>query len=175
VEGKQLAQLADVAGAVRKFERARQVDSAIDLDPNVEAAQLAAESLMARGVRQVRLGMVKEALSDYAEAQRTDPTLKVSADAWNDLCWNGGIRGYASEVSAACEKAVAAAPATWQIRDSRGLVRGITGNFKGAIDDFLPLIGSTTDPNAKAERQRWVDVLRAGHNPFTPEELRSLR
>ena len=175
VEGKQLAQLADVAGAERKFERARQLDSTIDLDPNVEAAQLAAESLMARGAGRVRVGMVKEALSDYSEAQRIDPTLRVSADSWNDLCWNGGIGGYASDVAAACEKAVAAAPANWQIRDSRGLVRGLTGNVKGAIDDFLPLIGSTADANAKAQRQRWVDVLRAGQNPFTPEELRSLR
>jgi len=75
----------------------------------------------------------------------------------------------------ACEQAVALEPENNGIRDSRGLARALTGNITGAIEDFQAFINSTNDKDMKAQRQRWIDALRAGQNPFTPEELQSLR
>lgn len=44
-----------------------------------------------------------------------------TADTLNKLCWRGSIKGYAKEVLFACEKAVATAPESSAVRDSRGL------------------------------------------------------
>jgi regulator of sirC expression with transglutaminase-like and TPR domain len=74
----------------------------------------------------------------------------------------------------ACEKAVALAPDDGNYRNSRGLARALTGNTKGAIEDFQAFIAQTDDQKRKAQRQRWIDALRAGKNPFTPEEIKSL-
>nr|MDJ0718341.1 tetratricopeptide repeat protein [Prochloraceae cyanobacterium] len=81
------------------------------------------------------------------------------------------------EVMFACEKAVTLAPENGGIRDSRGLARALTGNTKGAIEDFQAFIEWTYSdyyPDHKAQRQRWIDALRANKNPFTDEEIKSL-
>jgi regulator of sirC expression with transglutaminase-like and TPR domain len=75
----------------------------------------------------------------------------------------------------ACEKAVALAPNNGSYRDSRGLARVLTGKTKGAIEDFQAYIKSTDDKESKAQRQRWIDALKAGKKPFTPEEIKRLR
>jgi regulator of sirC expression with transglutaminase-like and TPR domain len=74
----------------------------------------------------------------------------------------------------ACEQAVQLAPDNGSIRDSRGLARALTGNTQGAIEDFEALIAQVDDQEIKSQRQRWVKDLRAGKNPFTDEELKSL-
>ncbi|MEH2235126.1 tetratricopeptide repeat protein [Nostoc sp.] len=62
------------------------------------------------------------------------------------------------------------------IQDSRGLARALTGNTKGAVEDFEAYIKSTDNANEnKAQRQSWINALNAGENPFTPEELNKLR
>ena len=78
----------------------------------------------------------------------------------------------------ACDKAVSLAPEEPVLEyylDSRGLARALTGDTQGAIEDFQAFIESPyTDEEEKAKRQRWIDALRAGKNPFTKEELESL-
>jgi hypothetical protein len=69
---------------------------------------------------------------------------------------------------------VALAPDAGEIRDSRGIARALTGNTKGAIEDFQAFVTWTKDKKDKLQRQRWVNALRAGQNPFTPEEIKSL-
>jgi len=84
--------------------------------------------------------------------------------------------GYAAEVMNACEQAVALAPEDGDIRDSRGLARVLTGDIEGAIEDFQAFVDWTDDEEAKSQRQRWIEALRAGgENPFTPELLEELR
>jgi hypothetical protein len=100
--------------------------------------------------------------------------VEISAYSWYSLCGDGSLRGYAKDVMFACENAVALAPTTENFRDSRGLARALTGNTKGAIEDFQSFIKSTKDTEKKAQRQRWVNALRAGKNPFTQEELKKL-
>ncbi len=73
----------------------------------------------------------------------------------------------------ACEKAVALAPKDGGIQDSRGLARALT-ETAGAIEDFQAFVEWTKNERKKAQRQRWIDALRADKNPFTEEEIKSL-
>jgi tetratricopeptide (TPR) repeat protein len=136
--------------------------------------------LVENGQSLVQEGKAKEAIAAYTQAQKLAPkfeisAFEISADSWNSLCWQGGLRGYAKEVMFACEKAVALAPNDGNNRDSRGLARALTGKTKGAIEDFQAYIKSTDDKESKAQRQRWIDALKVGKNPFTPEEIKRLR
>lgn len=110
---------------------------------------------------------------------------------WNILCRNGSLWQYAVEVMPACEQAVMLASEYEKaiMRDSRGLARALTGDIDGAIEDFQASIhwlenkGKTPQSafplaivqQKKAQRQRWIDALKADENPFTFEVLKRLR
>lgn len=136
---------------------------------------VAALGWLTKGENLAREGKVKDAMAAYSKAQELHPTLTVTAQSWNRLCWSGGLWGYASDVMPACEQAVALAPDNGNIRDSRGLARALTGDFAGAIADFEAFVAYTRSEEARALRQGWIDALRAGRNPFTPEVLEKLR
>ena len=121
-----------------------------------------------------RLGQVPEAIALYKEAQKLDPNLKIPAESWNILCWFGSLQGQAAEVMFACEKEVALEPNNGNYRDSRGLARALTGNTQGAIEDFRAFVDWTENNEQRLQRQGWIDALRAGENPFTEEEIKSL-
>ncbi|NEP52090.1 MAG: hypothetical protein F6K65_26155, partial [Moorea sp. SIO3C2] len=120
-------------------------------------------------------GKLTKALSLYKQAQKLDPNLDISAYAWKALCWDGSLHGYAVEVMDACEKAVAKDPENGGILDSRGLARALTGDTAGAISDFQAFVDWTNNDKLKAQRQKWIDELQAGKNPFTEQLLESLR
>ena len=71
----------------------------------------------------------------------------------------------------ACENAVALEPKNGKFRDSRGIARTLTGDNKGAIEDFQAFIESSDLEWEKEKRQGWIDALKAGENPFTEEVL----
>jgi hypothetical protein len=77
----------------------------------------------------------------------------------------------------ACEKAVHAATAeqVFEYQDSRGLVRALTGNSRGAIEDFEVFVNKTNDETFKKQRQAWIKSLQEGQNPFSEAELATLR
>ncbi len=136
---------------------------------------VAALGWLTKGENLAREGKVKDAMAAYSKAQELHPTLTVAAQYWNRLCGWGGKWGYASVVMSACEQAVALAPDNRYIRDSRGLARALTGDFDGAIADFEAFVAYIRSEEARAQRQGWIDALRAGRNPFTPEVLEKLR
>ncbi len=86
----------------------------------------------------------------------------------------------------ACEKSVALAPKNVALRGSRGVGRALTGDRKGAIEDFEVYVQWTNSAEARANNneqwlaywrskmQRWIADLKANKNPFTPEEMKSL-
>ncbi len=185
-EGRNLAQAGNLKRAGAKFQQALKLNPHLDLDPDIEAQRVRklalseaertkALTLVKEGDDLVNQGKITEALSAYGEAQQLDPTMKIPANSWNALCWKGALVGYAAEVMDACNRAVASTSGDGNIRDNRGLARALTGNTQGAIEDFQAFIDWTNDDRLKAQRQRWVDALRAGSDPFTPEELESLR
>ncbi|MBW4585838.1 hypothetical protein G7B40_005020 [Aetokthonos hydrillicola Thurmond2011] len=83
----------------------------------------------------------------------------------------GSLYKHAADVMFACEKAVVLDSRS---RVLRGLARALTGNTPGAIEDFEAYIATTDSKEGKAKVQSWVNTLRAGKNPFTDAELKSL-
>jgi tetratricopeptide (TPR) repeat protein len=170
-QGEELLEQGNIATALTDFQKALKLDPSLDFELKTKIASV----LVTKGESFVKDGKIKEAISAYAEAQKLDPKIEISTDSWNSLCWDGSLQGHASDSMLACEKAVALAPDNGAIRDSRGLARAITGNTKGAIEDFQAYINSTEDKEDKIQRQRWINALRAGKNPFTPEEVKQLQ
>jgi len=151
----------------------------LDLDPETEAGRLAALGLVEGGEALARAGDVEGAVAKYAEAQALDPTLEISADSWNTLCWFGSLWGYAADVMDACEQAVELAPDDGDYRDSRGLARALTGDYAGAIEDFEFYVewlkeNDRYEPNGP-KREAWIAELEAGRNPFDAATLEELR
>jgi tetratricopeptide (TPR) repeat protein len=163
---------------VTKFQAALDLDTGLDFDPDAKAKRIAVPALVRQGEQFVTDGKFEEAIATYTKAQTLDPDLEISSNTWNWLCWQGSLNGYAATVLDACEQAVELAPHHGGVRDSRGLARALTGDTAGAIADFQAFIDWDALDNFsvyKAKRQRWIEALRAGQNPFTPEELERLR
>jgi WD40 repeat protein/predicted negative regulator of RcsB-dependent stress response len=182
-EGVRLARQGKVKEAIASYTQALKFNPDIDLNPDTEdkendpqavAQTLAAQAKVEEGVELARQGKIKEAIASYTQAQKLDPTLEISANSWNTICWFGSLHQQATQVMDACEKAVILEPEDGDIRNSRGLARALTGDTAGAIEDFQAFIAWTDNDNHKAKRQRWINELRAGKNPFTPEELERL-
>ncbi|NIM49704.1 MAG: hypothetical protein GTN62_05610 [Gemmatimonadales bacterium] len=140
--------------------------------------RVAALAVLTEGENLARQGTITDAMAAYSNAQALDSTLTVSvwsAWLWNNLCWWGSLWGHAADVMTACDRAVALIPDDGGNRDSRGLARALTGDLDGAIVDFEAFVAWTPDDEDRAQRQGWIDTLRAGENPFTPEVLEALR
>jgi len=144
-------------------------------DALVSNSQFRAAVLLCNGSDLVVSGDVDGAIAAYTEAQSLDPNLEISAFYWNTLGWFGSLHNRATDVLFACEKAVELEKIT-KFHTTRGLARALTGNFIGAIEDFE---ASSKRVELKKEiiekRQRWLQALKSGINPFTPEELEALR
>ena len=65
--------------------------------------------------------------------------------------------------------------------DSRGLVYALLGNHEAAIADFEISIAWMEEQSNEVwqqplvHRQAWLEALKAGENPFTPEVLAEIR
>jgi len=174
---RELAKAGDVEGAMQMLQEAVKRDPNLKLNPKTEANTLAAPAFVDRGNELAQAGAIEAALSNYAKAQELLPDLKITFENWNTLCWFGSLNGSAKQVLFACENAVSLAPSNdaASYQDSRGLARALTGNTAGAIADFQAYLKSESSADRKAQRQRWIDALRSGQNPFTPKELESLK
>jgi hypothetical protein len=106
-------------------------------------------------------------------------------DLANHICWLGSTAGFAATVQAACDKAVEwASPADRELyRDSRGLARALSGDKKGAIDDFESVVAYLNKEPGRGgfsetflrRREEWIDALRKGDDPFNAKLLEELR
>lgn len=144
---------------------------------NLEARNLATSALLKKGGKLARIGKIEATIAAYTQAQELDPSIKIPAKNWGELAWFGGLYGYASNpaIKSACEKAIGIDSTRGAWRDSRGLVRAINGDIKGAIDDFQAFIEWTSDRAQKRQFQRWLNELRTGMNPFTNNELERIK
>jgi tetratricopeptide (TPR) repeat protein len=175
-EGRALASGGDLAGARASFAEALRLTPSALADPEGEGRRVASRARVTQGEQLARLGKPRAAADAFARARELDLELKITARSWNILCWFGSLWGAAAQVLPACEEAVALEPASGQVRDSRGVARALTGDHRGAIADFEMFVAQADDwPDLKTRRQGWIDALREGRNPFTPEELNALK
>ncbi|RQH21662.1 hypothetical protein D5R40_31390, partial [Okeania hirsuta] len=179
-EGTKLAREGKIEVAVEKYQRAKELDKVAyipnlkNIDPEAKAKYQGVDALLEQGRKLVKEGKVKEAISSYKQAEKIYPT-QIYAKNWDTLCWFGSLYEKAANVMFACEKAVTLSPKNGSIVNSRGLARALTGDIKGAIADFQVSVEWTSNEKKKAQRQKWIEALQAGKNPFTDEVLESLR
>ena len=128
---------------------------------------------LSEGERLARAGQIQRAIAKYVA--RGIDTLALSTPTWNTLCRQGVFHGRAADVLKACDESVRLAPNLWWARESRGIARALTGDLEGALADLEPFVDRMRNERTRVERQRWVDALRVGENPFTPEVLARLR
>jgi WD40 repeat protein len=178
-KGRKLAREGDIDGAEGAFQQALALDPNLGLDPGKEARRLAASGLVDKGEELAEQGAIREAMAAFAAAQASDPNLEIAAASWYSLCWFGSLGGFATDVMAACERAVALAPDDGNIHDSRAVARALTGDYSGAIQDFQQYLEwgpKNGQPEEQIrQRQDWLRLLQANQNPFNEELLKLLR
>ena len=124
-----------------------------------------------------KMGSAKEATEVAAGAARLAIWSNHGA-ACNNVCWYGSLTGFAAQVMEACEAAVHHSPDSFGGRDSRGLARAITGDYRGAIEDFRSVVEESkgrSELKQKIEQRReWIGLLEQGKSPFDDESLAAL-
>jgi uncharacterized protein YjbI with pentapeptide repeats len=143
--------------------------------------------VLSQGIDECKRGNVSAAMQAYQNAQLIDTGLEIDANTWDLLCWVGALYNQAADILYASEKATHAKPDSPIYRDTRGLVRALTGDLQGAIEDYQSVLEKVDRFKAfnntyrsvnfgDAEQIReWLKALQLGENPFTPEALEALR
>jgi len=171
--GRELAQEGNVQEAITKFQEAKTYSPTLILEPQQEAWQLAAEKLLTDGEELARQGDIQDAQARFDKIHTHAPA-KISASAWNNLCWWGSLWNQSSEaILAACNHAVRLAPQNGNIRESRGVARALQGDYAGAIEDLT--YARENGSGNQARLNAWIAALEAGQNPFDAQRLRELR
>ena len=187
-QARKLVNLGLIEKATTMFQTASQWNPSLDIGAQSEVEKAKAEifvrSLEMKAKAYIDVNNFQLAISTLKDTKRFKSEVRVSAPTWNRLCWYGSINGYAKDVLFACENAVQIEPNQGNFQDSRGLGRALTGNIKGAIEDFqayekwVDPTNRTNSSELKAQRQRWIEELRVGKLPseiFTKEVLEQLR
>src|SRR4029453_16593875 len=113
------------------LEQASKYNPRLKLDAQAEFKRIAAAARIEDGLRLVQAGKGSDAISPFDAAQELDPAIQL-ADKWNNLCWQGAVRGLGSEILPACDRAISLdKPPTY--RDGRGVARAQAKDFPGAI------------------------------------------
>jgi tetratricopeptide (TPR) repeat protein len=169
--------------AIAKFTQAKQYAPDLEFEPETEAKRLAAPVLVEQGKELAKLGQVPEAINAYQTAQTYDPDLEILAQDWNNLCWYGVLHGatqkntkLVKDVLAFSQKALENSE-DFSDRDTLGVAKVLTGNkrlWKNAIKDFEYYVQHTSSVEEKEQRQRWINALKKGENPFTEAEIQTL-
>ncbi|MBH8551322.1 pentapeptide repeat-containing protein [Nostocaceae cyanobacterium CENA357] len=162
-----------------KWLNAKGLHEAVAVSPELaQDSAFAAAASLSQGISWVEEGKIKEAQEAFKQAQIFDPSLINSAEFCNSICLVGCLHGYAKNVLPICEKAVTLDPDNKNYQDSRGLARVLTGDLVGALEDFQAAVNSGAidySEDVKQRRLRWIEALKSGNNPLTPEELEELR
>jgi WD40 repeat protein len=178
IEGKSLAVEGDLDGALKNLKEARRLDPNVPSGLEKEFKQLSAPYFFIKGMKLSKKAKLKEDIAHFQTARTRDPRLNVRADYWNILCWWSSLAGKASEAIPMCDKAVELSHGYGMYRDTRGVAKTLTGNTKGAIEDFEAYLAqSYEDPRIeqlKPKRRQWLEALRKDKNPITQAEIKEL-
>ncbi|QSJ14298.1 pentapeptide repeat-containing protein [Nostoc sp. UHCC 0702] len=162
-----------------KWFNARGLHEAVGVSSELaQDSAFAAAASLSQGISWVREGKIEQAKTAFSQALQHQPSLNDSAEYWHSICWFGSVHGHAKGVLPVCEKAVSLDPDNKDYLDSRGLAKALTGDLVGALADFQAAVDSGVldySEDVKQRRLRWIEALKSGNNPLTPEELEELR
>lgn len=179
--GLTLMAAGDLVEGEAVLRKAMALDPSLDIDPDEEIRLSKINSLIARGIHIVDEGQVTEAIGLYKQAEALGSADEISPEAWNSLCWDGTLSGFATEVLYACEYAVRLSKEEDRpfFLDSRGLARAIVGDRVGAAEDFEAFVTWTKEMGIYEShgqlREPWSSALRAGENPIDEAVLNQLK
>jgi sugar lactone lactonase YvrE len=173
--------------ALLLFQEAKKLDSSISLDPQTEINPY----FILKGERLAKEGDIKSALVAYDEAIKRNSNIKISADSWFTLCWNGSIYNSAKDVIFACDNAITLEPDSNYYQQIRAIAKAIAGQNDEAIGDFESYLKQIYNRKLKSllfviagaeylsfgdeEVKGWLEELKAGKNPITDQKLEEWR
>ena len=172
-QGDRSASQGEIELALEQYQKALTWNPNLSINPTQRAQKESAPFLVRQAIEVAYSGDIDHALEKIRTALKFNPELSISARNWNSLCWDGSISGAAQDVLFACEQAVSLAPRNTSFIDSRGLARALTGDIQGAIDDFQTYVSQ--DGQYAKQRSSWIQLLKTGQNPFTPEILEAIK
>ncbi len=158
----------DLIRAIDDFSRA------IDIDDTT------LDYFFLRGLAYFKLGGAHDDLS----IEDLHRSLTIDSDhtgALNNICWFMTIGGRAAEGLPYCERALRVDPDYHLAYDSLGLARAMLGDYEQAIEDFTKFLEWLSTQSIEIydrygpRRERWVESLNRGENPFDEAELLALR
>ena len=158
----------DAVRAIDDFSKAIEIDDTI------------LENFFNRGLAYSMLG----GAHDDQSLKDLHHILTIDSDhtgALNNLCWFMSLADRASEGLPYCERALSIDPDYYLAYDSRGLAYAMLGDYEKAIEDFnkfLEWLGTQSSDiydRYGPRRERWVESLSKGENPFDEAELLALR
>ncbi|MEI1373808.1 pentapeptide repeat-containing protein [Nostoc sp. UHCC 0926] len=162
-----------------KWLKAKGLHEAVGVSPELaQDKAFGAVASLSQGISWVKEGKIKEAQEAFKQAQIFDRSFINSAESLNSICWVSCLHGSAKNFLFICEKAVTLDPDEKIYQDSRGLAKVLTGDLAGALEDFQAAVDSGAldySNDVKQRRLRWIEALKSGNNPLTPEELEELR
>ena len=166
------ARRGEIKTAVAQFKKILEIEPNLALKPEEEAKKIYATSVLSEGRSLVEQGEDKGSDRKLRKGSADRSVIDHLFRIWNSLCWNGALAGFARDVMSACERAVALAPEDTKglYRDSRGLAKALTGDNRGAIEDFKAFVEwakkDTRYEEHRRKRDSWIEALQAGKNPF---------
>ncbi len=119
---------------------------------------------------------LEEALVLLDRAEKLKPE---SPGIRNGLCWFYSLAGSPQLALPHCDEAIQL-DASGLSNDSRGLALALLGRHQEAISEFESFLGKIQEQDPEAyrryapSRQRWIEALRSGQNPFDAATLSSL-
>ena len=167
------------------FKKAAAADPSAQLDVDAECNKALLPAVLSSANFNALTGKADSALQYLQRARKYAAGAPIALDTdavfQNQICWWGSIGDLAMatspEVRDACGRAVTLTKGLdASERDSRGVNLARNGDLHGAIADFEAFIDDPRKAESdKARRRQWIDKLNNGRNPFTPDELSSLR
>lgn len=173
-EARDLAQIGDIQGANAKFEEAAKLDYSLNAASGDEIGQIAGAAIDKKVEFYITQENYLDAIKYLSSIEQLQSDSLNLPSLWNTICWEGGLNNHAEDVLTACEQAVTLDPFNPNYRDSRGLVRALTGDRIGAIDDFSYFVEWIYGSESLV-RKNWISDLQAGTNPFGEKTLSELK
>ena len=150
-----------------------------DFNEAIRADPTDVKAYMNRGRAYFKLGPshYDQALNDFQRILTIDPQ---HTGALNNLCWHLSLTNRPAEGLSYCDRAIAIDPNYGLAFDSRGLAYALQGEYEKAAQDFTKFLEwARAQPGRVYEeygptRERWLESLNAGENPFDEAELLTL-
>ena len=173
-EARDMAQTGDIQGANAKIEEAAKLDHSLEVASGNEIDQIAGAAIDKQIEIYITQNNYLDAIKYLSSIEQIQSDSLNLPSLWNNICWEGGLNHHAEDVLTACEQAVTLDPFNPNYRDSRGLVRALTGDRVGAIEDFSYFVEWIYGSDSLA-RKNWISDLQAGTNPFGEKTLSELK